>query len=227
MLSTKVVGRAAASRKYDILTALATYALARKKHEHRLVLRLISLVTARYNWQRDELAIGQREIARMWSVDERTVKREMAKLRGLGWLVVKRQGARGRVTEYGLDIAAILEMTRADWPRVGPDFDLRMQGPDKQDNKVIPLPIRGDVPKLRDLDGSDWALAQAVLHADDPATYGSWFHALTCQGRAGERITLQAPSRFHATYVQSHLLGRLVEACAGLGTGIETVEIVD
>jgi len=112
MLSTKVVGRAAASRKYDILTALATYALARKKHEHRLVLRLISLVTARYNWQRDELAIGQREIARMWSVDERTVKREMAKLRGLGWLVVKRQGARGRVTEYGLDIAAILEMTR-------------------------------------------------------------------------------------------------------------------
>jgi len=98
MLSPKPVGRDAAARKYDIITALGAYALAGGKHDHRLVLRFITLVTARYNWARNELAVGQREIAQLWSVDERTVKREMAKLRGCGWLVVKRQGARGRVT---------------------------------------------------------------------------------------------------------------------------------
>jgi len=112
MLSPKPVGRDAAARKYDIITALGAYALAGGKHDHRLVLRFITLVTARYNWARNELAVGQREIAQLWSVDERTVKREMAKLRGCGWLVVTRQGARGRVTAYGLDLDAILEKTR-------------------------------------------------------------------------------------------------------------------
>lgn len=31
----------------------------------RLVLRLMSLITTRYNWQRNELTMGQREIARL------------------------------------------------------------------------------------------------------------------------------------------------------------------
>jgi hypothetical protein len=83
MQTASIVGRNAAAHKYDILTAIGTYALSKGKHEQRLVLRLITLITARYNWGRDELAVGQREIARLWSVDERTVKREMAKLRAL------------------------------------------------------------------------------------------------------------------------------------------------
>lgn len=134
-----------AARKYDIITALGAYALARDKHDQRLVLRLITLITARYNWARDELAVGQREIARLWSVDERTVKREMAKLRGKGWLVVKRQGARGRVTEYGMDLDRMLAMTEGDWSNVGPDFDLRMSGK-TEETPVVSLPLKGDVP---------------------------------------------------------------------------------
>lgn len=228
MLSTKPVGREAAARKYDILTALATYALARGKHDHRLVLRLMSLITARYNWGRDELAVGQREIARMWTVDERTVKREMAKLRALGWLVVKRQGARGRVTEYGMNFDRLLEATRDDWPRVGPDFDIRMQGPAAQEQgQVVALPIRGKVPAPQTIDGSDWSLVQALLHSQDPATYGSWFHSLQSVNRAGGRLTLQAPSRFHAAYVQSHLIGRLLTACRSVDNGVTDVVIVD
>ena len=86
MQLVKPAGHRDAARKYDIITALGAYALARNKHDQRLVLRLITLMTARYNWARNELAVGQREIARLWSVDERTVKREMAKLRGCGWL---------------------------------------------------------------------------------------------------------------------------------------------
>lgn len=226
MLSTKAVGRQAAARKYDILTALATYALARGKHDHRLVLRLMSLITARYNWARDELAVGQREIAKMWSVDERTVKREMAKLRALGWLVVKRQGARGRVTEYGIDFDVILNATRDDWAKVGSDFDLRMQGPEQSgEAQIVPLKPKGVVPLPKVTDGSDWALAQGLLRAEDPSTYGSWFHALETTDRAGGRLTLKAPSRFHATYVQSHFIGRLLRACQSIDGSVAEVVI--
>lgn len=228
MLLSTVVGREAAARKYDILTALATYALARGKHDHRLVLRLMTLITGRYNWGRDELAVGQREIARMWSVEERTVKREMAKLRALGWLVVKRQGVRGRVTEYGMDFDQLLEATREDWPRVGPDFDIRMQGPATQEQgQVVALPVRGKVPAPQIIDGSDWSLAQSLLHAEDPATYGSWFHRLQSVDRAGGRLTLKAPSRFHAAYVQSHFTGRLLTACRSIDNRVTDIVIVD
>src|SRR5690606_32247594 len=122
----KPVGRMASARKYDLLTAMGAFALARGKAEQRMTLRLITLVTARYNWARDELAVGQREIARLWSVDERTVKREMARLRACGWLRVRRQGARGRVTEYSLNIARILEDTQDNWAAIGPDFVHRL-----------------------------------------------------------------------------------------------------
>ena len=87
------VGREAAAKKYDILSAMMDHALAGDQHRQRLVLRLMSLITTRYNWQRNELTMGQKEIARLWCVDERTVKRDMARLRALGWLLVKARGA--------------------------------------------------------------------------------------------------------------------------------------
>lgn len=214
-----------AARKYDIITALGAYALARNKHDQRLVLRLITLITARYNWARDELAVGQREIAKLWSVDERTVKREMAKLRGLGWLVVKRQGARGRVTEYGMDLGRMLDMTQDDWSNVGPDFDLRMSDkPEK--NPVVSLPLKGDVPPPDVSSGTEWVLAQAILHAEVPDLYGSWLRNLARVNRAGGRLSLKAPSRFHGNYVQTHLAGRVLTACQAVDSDVTDVIIV-
>lgn len=224
MLSVKPVGRDASARKYDILTALGAYALAGSKHDHRLVLRLVTLVTARYNWARNELCVGQREIAKLWSVDERTVKREMAKLRACGWLVVKRQGARGRVTEYGLDIDTLLEATRAHWPNVGPDFDLRMQGA-PEPSKVVALPVRGASSPPPEQDGTEWTLAQGILHQEDPGLYSSWLHNLKRESRAGNRLTLLAPSRFHGAYVQTHLLGRLMRAVQAVDSDVSEVVI--
>lgn len=227
MLSPKVVGQGAAARKYDLITAIGAHALASDKHRQRLALRLITLVTARYNWARDELAVGQREIAALWSVDERTVKREMAKLRGLGWLVVHRQGARGRVTRYGLNIPGILDATRPQWAGVGPDFDLRMQGAPDRDS-VVPLPVRGTVPPPPPptTDGTEWDIAQTLLHREDPAIYGSWLRTLSRVGRAGGRLTLQAPSRFHGAYVQTHLVGRILSACQTVDAELSEIAIV-
>ena len=133
-------GAQAASRKYDLITALGAFALAQGKPQQRLVLRLITLLTARYNWIRDELCVGQREIASLWACDERTVKREMAKLRELGWLVVRRQGARGRVSQYRLDIGRMLDGTRAQWPAIGPDFVRRLDPPDPAPAAVAAMP---------------------------------------------------------------------------------------
>lgn len=226
MVSIKPVGRSAAVRKYDLLTAMGVYGLSKDKTLQRRVLRLMTLITARYNWQRDELAVGQRDIARMWFVDERTVKREMAQLRAMGWLVVRRQGARGRVTEYSLDISQIEADTQAVWNLVGSDFDQRMRGVPETDHRIVPLPLRGtDVPAPDLSTGTEWVLAQSVLHREDPALYGSWLRGLTRSGRAGGRLILKAPSRFHAAYVQTHLIGRVLAACRVVDSEISDITI--
>ncbi|WP_298844590.1 hypothetical protein [uncultured Roseobacter sp.] len=224
MLSRRPVGRGASARKYDLLTAMGAYALSQGKHDQRRVLRLMTLITARYNWARDELAVGQREIARLWSVDERTVKREMSLLRARGWLCVRRQGARGRVTEYGLGTEKILADTAPAWGTVGPDFELRMAQPETP--AVVALPVRGDVPAPDVSGGTEWALARAVLHGEDPGTYASWIAALERTERAGGRLTLRAPSRFHAAYVQTHLERRVLKACRDVDGDVSEIRIV-
>ncbi|WP_299868418.1 hypothetical protein [uncultured Roseobacter sp.] len=225
MLSTKPVGRGASARKYDLLTALGAFALSQGKHDQRRALRLMTLITARYNWARDELAVGQREIARLWSVDERTVKREMAQLRGRGWLVVKRQGARGRVTQYGLGIEQLLLDTAVTWACVGSDFEIRMGQGEVLPPQVVPLPVRGTVATPDTSSGTEWALARLLLHTEDTGTYASWIAALERVERAGGRLTLRAPSKFHAGYVQTHLQRRLLSACQDVDAEVSEVRI--
>lgn len=221
----KPVGRGAASRKYDVLTALGAYALASGKSDQKLGLRFITLITARYNWTRDLLSVGQREIAQLWSVDERTVKREMAKLRGKGWLVLRRQGARGRVTEYALGLEAILDETQGAWPQVGPDFVMRMEG-DGAGADVVPLPVRGTVTAPVAADGTEWAIARTLLYQEDAGTYGAWIAALTREARQGGTLILRAPSRFHAAYVSQHLDRRILSACQSVDDGVAEVRVL-
>jgi hypothetical protein len=212
MQIVRPVGRQAASRKYDLLTALGVHACRGDKHFQRLVLRFITLIVARYNWQTDELTVGQREIGAMWSVDERTVKRELAKLRALGWLVQKRAAVRGRVAVHGLDLPAILSATASAWEAVGPDFVERMRGPEAtapQPTNVVSFPQAAVPPPD---DGTLWSRAQARLMAEDPALYAAWFRQLGQVGTEGGVLDLAAPTRFHATFVSTHHLPRLLAA---------------
>lgn len=232
MLSKKPVGPQAAAVKYDVLTALGTYALSQSKGKQVLCLRLMTLITARYNWQRNELAVGQREIARMWGVEERTVKREMAKLRALEWLVVKRQGARGRVTEYALAVEKLLKDTRPIWAAVGPDFEQRMEGQgakpaEATDAKVVPLQRQGRAVAPPEVDSStEWGLARSLLYTEDPARFSSWLAALTRGERVGRRLYLTAPSRFHAHYVATHLNAQCLNAVRQVDADIDEVIIL-
>lgn len=226
MLSTKPVGRNASVVKYDVLTALGAYALSRSKHEQRLILRFMTLITARYNWTRNELAVGQREIGQLWSVDPRTVKREMAKLRALGWLVVKRAGARGRVAEYGIDLDAIRSSTEPTWAHVGPDFDERMRGTSAPAENVVRLPVKGDAPPPDVSDGTEWALAQQLLFHEDAGLFSAWLRNLTREGRQGARLILRAPSRFHSSYVTTHVLPRIRAAVQAVDADVDEVVVI-
>ncbi|MEJ2031079.1 MAG: hypothetical protein P8X66_14795, partial [Maritimibacter sp.] len=94
---SRIAGPGASAIKYDILTALLVTAAQGSPVEARLALRLSLLITARFNWRQGSFAIGQREIARMWGVTERTAKRELAEMRGRGWITIAVPAARGRV----------------------------------------------------------------------------------------------------------------------------------
>lgn len=216
------VGREAASRKYDILSALMAFALSKDKHVQRQVLRIMALITARYNWQRDELTTGQGEIARLWSVDERTVKREMARFRAQGWLVLKRQGARGRVSVYGLNLGRMLEDTRPAWPLIGEDFVERLQPSEARPATNVVALRRAPLPAE---DGTIWAQAQARLHEEDTATYGAWLHSLTEAAREDGCLILVAPTRFHATYVATNLKDRLLSVVRRVDPSVRDVQI--
>lgn len=218
MTQTRPVGRSAAVRKYDLLTALGSYALALGPADQRRVLRLITLLTARYDWQRDLLASGQREIARLWSCDERTVKREMAKFRELGWLVLLRAAVRGRVAEYRLDLAKVLAATETGWERVGPDFVARQKGSETESvpeqATVVPLPLRGG-PGLSGHEG--WDQISRRLHAEDPSAYAFWLARLVPEPMEDGGLMLRAPGKFHAHYIETHLLARLQAAANQAG----------
>lgn len=217
----RAVGREAAVKKYDILSAMMAHALAGSRHHQCLVLRLMALITSRYNWQRDELVVGQREIARLWCVDERTVKRDMARLRALGWVAVKQQGARGRVSVLRLDLERIMLDTRAQWENIGPDFVARVNSaPPEPASNVIPLRRAEMAPGQ-----GTWANAQARLMAEDQTVFDLWFASLTDAGEVDGCLLLCAPTRFHATYVQMHLIERLRTAVMRCDARIRRVQV--
>ncbi len=225
----QIAGRQSGAQKYDILSALMAFALSQDKNRQRLILRLMSLITTRYNWQRNELCMGQKDIATLWCVDERTVKRELAKLRALEWLIVKRKGSRGHNSVYSLDLTRVLEDTRPVWPNIGTDFVARVQEryvpkTDLPEPNVIPF--RKQTGPTPEGGQGAWAGAQAALHAERADLYGAWFHGLTEVEVGQGRLILAAPTKFHATYVTTHLLGMLTAAVRMTDPSIHAVQII-
>jgi hypothetical protein len=215
----RATGPNAGSIKYDMLTALGVYACAQDAGKQRLILRFITLVVARYNWTTDRLTVGQREIAAMWSIDERSVKREMSKLRNLGFLEQVRPAARGRVAEYALGIGSILAATQSDWKRVGPDFDARLTG-----GEPVPAQVSNIVSFPGTAAGQGvWTRIQTLLHGQDPHLFRAWFAAVTGDEPQDGVLHLTAPSRFHATYLASNHAERILRLAANFDANVQRV----
>jgi len=226
MLAGKAVGRKASTQKYDILTALGAFALAQDKGLQRLALRLMVLITARYNWRLNELSMGQREIARLWAVDVRTVKREMAKLRNLGWLSVKTPAARGRVATYGIDFHRISTATQESWSSVGPDFVERMA--ELYPAKVVKVnfgsgAVQGARPKASEKPMGQWGAMRSLLRAQDESVFQNWFARLLFVGFAEGKLELAAESSFLARYIETHLSQGLMSAAVQVFGSVDTI----
>lgn len=228
MQQIKATGPRAAALKYDILTALLSLSLHDKAVDGRLAGRLALLVTARLSWRTETFSVGIREIARLWSVTERTAKRELALMRARNWITVHRAATRGRVTEHRVNIADVLDATRLCWPNVGPDFVARMgQGgqPPDADETVVPFPACKALPPVPD--GSVWSAAAVLLHHSNPAHYKAWFAQLREVECRGGRIVLAAPSRFVGNYVMTHFKGRLLAAVSNIDPSLVDIHVVN
>lgn len=214
----RLTGQGSASRKYDLLAVLGAAGLSGPPIDQRRALRLISLLTSRYDWRADRLCTGQRDIARLWSVDERTVKREMAHFRECGWLVLKRQGGRGHVAHYSLGIDKILSDTRDHWALIGTDFVDRLSPP----CDAVPPPVTQVHPPAGT---TPWDMLCAAVAAESPMTYATWLRPMVPVHLVEKEQCLKAPSRFHASYVQTHHLLRLQALCRTVAPMIATFRI--
>lgn len=226
MQQVKATGPRAAALKYDILTALLSLSLHDKGVDGRLAQRLALLMTARLSWRTETFSVGTREIARLWSVTERTAKRELALMRARRWITVQRAPARGRVTEHRIQLTNVLDATRISWPAVGSDFVARMgQGPNEQvpDQTVVPFRAGREAPPVPD--GSLWSAVSLTIFDNDPALHGAWFGQLSEISQEGARLVLAAPSPFVMNYVRTHLAGQLLAAVTRIDPTVRDVVV--
>lgn len=238
MIAPRPDGPQEAALKYDVLTLLGVIGLGGPASAQASMIRLITLITARYNWRSGEITVGRREIARLWCVDERTVKREMARLKAMGFVVLRRPGVRGRVAAYGLDFEAI--RAACDCDRVGPDFAARMavqsgQGAGGQGSGEAAPALGGNVIAFRahaaEADAapseppSEWSAARQRLRALGEAVHARWIAPLARAGREDARLTLEAPSRYHAAYVERTHLDAILRALRAVDPAISAVRL--
>ncbi|WP_299410772.1 DnaA N-terminal domain-containing protein [uncultured Roseobacter sp.] len=218
----KLTGPEAGPLKYDVLTALSVAGLNGSQTLQTSLMRLIALITARYNWRTNELSVGQRDMARMWSVNERTVKREMKRLTQSNLLICKRSGVRGRVGAYSLNFRQIAALSEPSWSLVGPDFDHRMrQRYGEEEVKVVQLKtyVRPTEPdRAPNPTPSTWQNAMANLAREHPNLFEAWFTRLRFVRFEKGVLRLKAPSVFVQRYIETHhirLLAGVVEAELG------------
>jgi len=212
----RLTGPEAGVIKYDLLTALSVAGLNGSPTLQTSLMRLIAALTSRYNWRADELSVGQRDLARMWSVNERTVKREIKRLTDAQLLVCTRAGVRGRVAAYRLNYAQIVRLSEPCWPLVGPDYDARMKERYRSETpvKVVNLADYAK-PELAASETSvpgTWQRAMAQLSRENGDQFKAWFSQLEYVSFEGGVLLLRTPSKFAQRYIETHLSRPLVTA---------------
>ncbi|WP_235851871.1 DnaA N-terminal domain-containing protein [Litorivita pollutaquae] len=224
----KAAGPGSQAIKYDILTALLAMASSGPAIEARLSLRLSLLITARFNWRIGTFAVGQREMARMWGVSERTAKREMAAMRALGWVAVAQPSAKGRVAQHRIVLPAVLRATMPYWDAVGPDFAARMAGAPEPENQPPSnvVPLHAEPAPMPTEDETGWGAAARRLQQQDPAIYSAWLGQLEPLEIEGDVLSLAAPSRFVADYIKTHHHTRVLAALVAENRAIRDIHII-
>lgn len=211
-------GPQAGSAKYDVLTALSLIGFDRGGAAQVSVLRLISLITARYNWRQDALCVCQRDMSRIWGVTERTAKREVKAWIDGRLMIRTRAGVRGRAGAYRLDLIEIRHQAAPLWARIGPDYVERMA----PSTELIVAEQTEDAPEPDGVEVAPgtWSAAARRLRRTDPVKHAAWFAGLRPSNEDAKTIVLIAPTRFEAHYIETHLMRLLADAVeAEIGPG--------
>lgn len=208
-------GPGASAIKYDVITALSVMALHDGPTLQTTVLRLVALITARYNWKADQFCVSQDDMARMWNVSDRTVKREIKRMISAGLIRCIRPGRRGRVGAYRLDYPTLFANSSDTWAAVGSDFADRMSGLNGAgEAKVVKVDFAARKPMAPDETLGDdlWGRVQRALAQASPENQRNWYAKLIFEGIEGGVATLRAPSGFVANFVRTHLAATLTAA---------------
>lgn len=207
----KLTGPSAGALKYDILTALNLAGMHGGAKAQVSMMRLMAVITARYNWRREELSLGQRDMARMWGVTERTVKREIKGWLGAKLLVCTRPGVRGRVAAYRLNIAEVYERSAPFWAQVGPDYTERMGATNPvRETRVVQVDFA--TRKVAQVETGSWRAVAERLRKLHPEKVANWLGQLQFVEDDGRHYVLRAETVFTARFVETHLRAELIEA---------------
>lgn len=211
-----------ASLKYDVLSALAVAALSQKDRTRIDYFRLIALITSRYDWLRGEVSIGHSQLAELWSIDVRSVKRQVAYYADAGLMKKSRAGVRGRVTVYEIDLLKLIETTRPTFAKIGPDLEERLDqfygaavqsetAQDSAETKTLGEINRdrvgatsSDSALLRpaNVDREDGRILSALRCALSPSVFERWFKDVTIRKASSGAIEFLFPTKFTADYVE-------------------------
>lgn len=63
------------------------------------------------------------------------------------------------------------------------------------------------------------------LASEDPALFEAWLVVLTDDGREGDSLSLIVPTRYHASYVATHLTKRVLAAVRRANSSIRSVRL--
>ncbi len=208
----QVAGPKAGVVKYDIITALTVAGLNGEPGFQLSMSRLISLITARYNWRSNSITMGQKEMSQLWGIGDRTVKREIKRWLETGLLICLKPGVKGRVATYRLNMSRVCEISQPIWDRVGSDFAERMSDLQPDRSSVIRLETRrAPVSETSTPKKEGWPAVSAVLSSRFPSQYDAWIAPLVAVAEQ-ERLVLEARSAFAAEYIRTHFGRDICEA---------------
>jgi hypothetical protein len=157
------------------------------------------------------------QLALLWSVDLRRVKRIITELREIGILAVKRAGRKGLVTVYSLDLARIAEITRPFWHVLGADIAARLDAvfpteratveATEEAQSTIELSaergrIQSNIVKIEDARRQRVdPVRQAIAREMEPPAFDRWIRPLGHE-RRNDSFVFTASSSFMASYVE-------------------------
>lgn len=231
MDAQRLTGPQAGVVKYDLLTAIAVAGLHGSSTFQTSMMRLTALITARYNWRTREFTVGQRDIARMWAVNERTVKREIKRLTDTQILICTRKGVRGRVAAYRLNLPEIYRRSMPHWAAVGPDFEERMSERYKPDASVVRINFRNPNPETnnrtatKDHTPPSWRHVLKRLRESHPDLVENWFSRLTLKKVDNDVLWLEAPNKFMAKHIETHFAGILIYSASRELGSLEAIRV--